>query len=65
MRKKSGVNWSKHNVAKDRRVVALHNLESTLGKGFKISKKGKKKIPLEDKDIKRIEREIVVIKGRI
>jgi hypothetical protein len=64
-KKTNGVNWSKHNVAKDRRVIALHSLESTLKRGFKLSKNGKKEVPLDAKDIKRIELEIVTVKGRI
>jgi hypothetical protein len=46
-----------------RRKVALQNLELQLKKGNKMSEG--KLIPLEEKDVKRIEKEILTLKAKI
>lgn len=46
-----------------RRKVALQNLELQLKKGNKMSEG--KLVPLEEKDVKRIEKEISTLKTRV
>lgn len=53
---------SKHNY---RRKGALERYEEQLEKGTKTSKDGLSKLPLTDKDIKRINTQISILKERI
>lgn len=52
----------KHNQ-KERRLGALVRLEAQLESGVKNSKEGE--IPLSEKDIKRINKEISILKERV
>ena len=64
-RKKNGINWSKTAPAKSRRVRVLDQLNYQLKDSTKTSKEDNKKIPLTDKDIKRINNEIEILYKRI
>jgi hypothetical protein len=64
-RKKNGINWSKTVPAKSRRARAIERLENQLKEGTKTSKEGDKKVPLNEKDTNRINREIEILTKRI
>ena len=49
----------------EKRVGALSRLESQLKSGHKPGKEAGSRVPLEDKDIKRINKEIKVLEERI
>jgi hypothetical protein len=63
--KANGVNWSKKASAKQRRVNVIARLEKQLLEGKKINKVGKALIPLLDKDIIRINKELSTLKQRV
>tara|TARA_R110000796_G_scaffold1673_2_gene6932 strand:+ start:8922 stop:9131 length:210 start_codon:yes stop_codon:yes gene_type:complete len=66
-KKNNGVNYGRTAPQKSRRSRALDMLEKQLVKGTKPSKEEDTKdqpIPLIDKDIKRINKEIGILKAR-
>jgi hypothetical protein len=48
-----------------RRKLALVRLEIQLEKGVKVDKTNRKEIPLTEKDISRINKEMEILKSRI
>jgi hypothetical protein len=63
--KKNGQNFSRSVAATERRKGALARLEAQLTSGVKPSKKTNKKVPLSKHDVKRIEKEISILKERL
>jgi hypothetical protein len=64
---KNGVKrWAKTPAHRQRRKSAIERLEAQLLEGLKLIK-GKRfvAIPLTDKDVKRIEKELTILKQRI
>lgn len=66
-RKKSGVNFSKSVLSRERRRSALTRLENQLKSGVKTKKIDgiNQTVDLSPKDISRIEKEILTLKERI
>jgi hypothetical protein len=66
-KKANGVNYSRTVCKKNRRERVIAMLEKQLKNGKKREKviHGAKTIPLTEKDIKRIEKEIDILKARI
>lgn len=63
--KNNGVNYSKLSNVQSRRRTALSTLKTILEGGSKVSKDGKSKLPLSDKDKVRINKEIETLKIRL
>ena len=66
-KKKSGINYSKAVPVRSRRSRVIKVLEGQLKSGLKTEKKRTDghKIPLTEKDIKRIEKEVTTLKERV
>jgi hypothetical protein len=66
-KKTNGVNHSMRVPVKSRRARVLEKLEAQLLRGDKTEKLGKTshKVPLTEKDIKRINSEIATLKKRV
>lgn len=65
MKKRNGVNWSMTIPAKSRRQRVLPRLQNQLKAGVKPSKENPgEMIPLTEKDIKRINKEVETLKSR-
>lgn len=64
MEKKNGVNHSLLENVKSKRRRVIERLQNQLKDGFK-SKNGIDKIPLSERDIERIKKEIEILKTRI
>ena len=62
--KNNGVNHSMLTAVKERRRNAYSRLKTQLTKGSKKSKDGNELIQLTDKDKKRIEKEMEILKAR-
>ena len=62
-RKTNGVKFAKSPAHRKRRENALHRLEVQLTDGLKTV--NEEAVPLTDKDIKRIEKEIEILESRI
>lgn len=63
-KKQNGVNYAKTPAHNARRFGALQRLKDQLNSNDKTSKEGKK-VPLAEKDVKRIEKEIETLNKRI
>jgi len=57
--------WAKSPAHKQRRRNAIARLEKQLKEGKKTNKTGKALIPLTDKDVIRINKELSILKARI
>ncbi|MCB1711820.1 MAG: hypothetical protein KDH96_04865 [Candidatus Riesia sp.] len=65
-KKRNGVNYSKSSPQQNRRRRAIQLLEFQLKKGTKTKKKTfDEQIPLTEKDIKRIKKEIENLKNKL
>lgn len=65
-KKTNGVKWNKSSKTKQRRKSVIERLESQLKIGTKPAKKSQVRgIPLTDSDIKRINKEIEILRTRI
>ena len=65
-RKANGVNYGKTVTQQSRRRRALAMLEQQLKSGVKTEKKTfDKKVPLTEKDVKRLNKEINILKDRL
>lgn len=65
-RKANGVNYGKTVPQRDRRIRALAMLEAQLKIGTKTKKRTiDEKIPLTDKDVSRIKKEIANLKAKM
>jgi tetrahydromethanopterin S-methyltransferase subunit F len=65
--KANGVNWSKKASAKQRRVNVIARLEKQLKSGVKVVKNSKENgvEKLTDPDVKRIQKELEILRQRV
>ena len=66
-KKSSGVNWNKSSKTKQRRKNVIDRLEKQLESKSKVTKECKsgETVLLNDSDIKRINKELIILKERI
>lgn len=62
-KKANGVNWSKQIKVRHRRSNVIDRLNYQLKEGTKNTKEGT--VPLTEKDVKRINKELETLKSRI